>query len=133
MTNITNVFNKIYHVRGEKIMLDRDLARLFGVDTNHLRKAVRNNRDRFPGDFMFEMTFEEWETWTSQFASNSGEMNSEDPPFCFTVFGIVMLPSVLNTEIAKKVSIQLFRLFVEMRKIPGNHFTTQPDVFSFLT
>lgn len=138
MTNfsnsIENVINKIYQIRGEKIMLDRDLAQLYGVDTNQLREAVRKNMTRFPEDFMFEMTPGELEIWRSQFEStNSEEMGSEYSPFCFTVRGIVMVPSVLNSEIAKKMSIQLFRLYVEMHKASGNHFTTQPDSFPLLT
>lgn len=138
MTNfsnsIENVINKIYHIRGEKIMLDKDLAQLYGVDTNQLREVVRKNMTRFPEDFMFEMTLGELEIWRSQFEStNSEEMESEYSPFCFTVRGVVMVPSVLNSEIAKKMSIQLFRLYVEMHKASGNHFTTQPDSFPFLT
>jgi hypothetical protein len=138
MTNfsnsIENVIKKIYKVRGEKIMLDRDLAQLYGVGTNQLREAVSKNMTRFPEDFMFEMTPGELEIWRSQFESiNSEEMGSACSPFCFTVRGIVMLPSVLNSEIAKKMSIQLFRLYVEMNKASNNHFVTQPDSFPFFT
>ena len=132
--SIGNVINKIYEVRGEKIMLDNDLAQLYGVRTNQLREAVRKNMARFPEDFMFEMTLGELETWRSRFvSSNSEETGSEYSPLCFTVRGILMLPSILNSEIAKKMSIQLYRLYVEMNKSSGNHFVTQPDSFPFLT
>ena len=101
--SIGNVINKIYEVRGEKIMLDNDLAQLYGVRTNQLREAVRKNMARFPEDFMFEMTLGELETWRSRFvSSNSEETESEYSPLCFTVRGILMLPSILNSEIAKK-------------------------------
>ena len=95
------VINKIYVIRGQKIMLDRDLAELYGVETKRLKEAVRRNIHRFPEDFMFEMTFEELENWRTQFAtSNSEKMGLRRPPFCFTEQGVAMLSSVLNSETA---------------------------------
>src|SRR5687768_466478 len=90
------VMNKIYFIRGQKIMLDRDLAELYGVETKRLKEAVRRNIDRFPDDFMFEMTLEELENWRTQFAtSNSEKMGLRYPPFCFTEQGVAMLSSVV--------------------------------------
>src|SRR5262245_30140496 len=95
------VMNKIYMVRGQKIMLDRDLAELYRVETKRLKEAVRRNIDRLPNDFMFEMSSEELENWRTQFAtSNSEKMGLRHSPFCFTEQGVAMLSSVLNSETA---------------------------------
>src|SRR5258705_13998580 len=86
------VLNKIYLIRGQKIMLDRDLAELYQVETKRLKEAVRRNIDRFPEDFMFEMTAEELENWRTQIASsNSEKMGLRHLPFCFTEQGVAML------------------------------------------
>ncbi|MEI9912297.1 MAG: ORF6N domain-containing protein [Bacteroidota bacterium] len=116
------VMNKIYLIRGKKVMLDRDLAGLYDVETKRLKEAVRRNIDRFPEDFMFEMTSEELENWRSQFAtSNSEKMGLRHPPFCFTEQGVAMLSSVLNSETAILVSIQVIRVFTKMRELLLTH------------
>ena len=79
------LMNKIYLIRGQKVMLDRDLAELYGVETKRLKEAVRRNIDRFPEDFLFEMSSGELENWRTQFStSNSEKMGLRRPPFCFT-------------------------------------------------
>lgn len=116
------VMNKIYFIRGQKVMLDRDLAELYQVETKRLKEAVRRNIDRFPDDFMFEMSFEELENWRSQFASsNSDKRGLRHPPFCFTEQGVAMLSGVLNSETAIRVSIQIIRVFTKMREMLLTH------------
>ena len=116
------VTNKIYIIRGQKVMLDRDLADLYQVETKRLKEAVRRNAGRFPGDFMFEMTIEELENWRTQFASsNSEKMGQRHAPFCFTGQGVAMLSSVLNSEIAIHVNIQIIRVFTKIRQAILEH------------
>lgn len=112
------VMSKIYEIRGVKVMIDRDLAELYEVETRVLKQAVRRNIDRFPSDFMFEMTKEEFGNWRSQ-----SVMSKEDyiglryAPFCFTEQGVSMLSSVLNSNIAIQVNIQIIRTFTKMREM----------------
>ncbi len=96
------VMNKIYMIRRQKVMLDRDLAELYGVQTKVFNQAVKRNIERFPEDFMFELTKEELENWRSQFVtSNSSlKMSLRYKPFAFTEQGVSMLSSVLNSSIA---------------------------------
>jgi len=112
------LMNKIYMIRGLKIMLDRDLAELYGVETKRLKEQVKRNRERFPLDFMFELTDSEFTNWRSQFAtSNSDKMGLRYKPFCFTEHGVLMLSSVLNSTKAIQVNIQIMRIFTQMRKL----------------
>jgi len=116
------VMTKIYKIRGQKVMLDRDLAELYGVETRRLKEQVRRNKDRFPEDFMFEMTKEELKNWRSQFAmSNSEVMGMRRPPFVFTEHGVLMLSSVLNSKRAIQVNIQIVRIFSKMRELLFTH------------
>jgi phage regulator Rha-like protein len=116
------VINKIYLIRGQKVMLDRDIAVLYGVDTKRLKEAVRRNIERFPEDFMFEMTAKELENWRSQFASsNSEKMGLRYAPFCFTEEGVTMLACVLSSPRAISVNIQIIRVFKRMREMLANH------------
>ncbi len=117
------VIGRIRTVRGHKVMLDRDLAELYGVETKRLKEAVRRNNERFPEDFMFEMNAQELENWRSQIASsNSGDrMGLRYAPFCFTEHGVLMLSSVLNSEAAIAVNIQVIRVFTRMRELLANH------------
>ena len=111
------IINKIYFIRGKKVMIDRDLAELYGVETRVLKQAVRRNIDRFPQDFMFEMTEGELSNWRSQFVtSNSTRMGLRYPPFAFTEHGVLMLSCVLNSPQAIAVSIQIMRVFAQMRE-----------------
>ncbi|WP_198944496.1 ORF6N domain-containing protein [Robiginitalea sediminis] len=117
------IIKRIHAVRGQKVMLDRDLAELYGVETKRLKEAVRRNIDRFPEDFMFEMTKEELAHWRSQIASSnpSDKMGLRYPPFCFTEYGILMLSSVLGSDKAIAVNIQIIKTFVELRKLANNY------------
>ena len=100
------IASKIYLIRGIKVMLDRDLAELYSVETKVLKQAVRRNIDRFPADFMFEITKMELENWRSQFVtSKSDKMGLRIPPFAFTEHGVLMLSSVLKSERAIQVNI----------------------------
>jgi len=116
------LINKIYLIRGMKVMMDRDLADLYGVETKRLKEQVRRNIDRFPRDFMFELTKQELTDWRSQFAtSNLERMGLRRPPFVFTEHGVLMLSSVLNNPQSIKVNIQIMRIFTKMREIILTH------------
>ena len=100
------IINKIYLIRGQKVMIDRDLAELYGVETKALKQAVRRNKERFPPDFMFEMSLEELDNWRSQFVtSKEDKQGLRYAPFCFTEQGVTMLSCVLNSERAIAVNI----------------------------
>jgi len=112
------IMSKIYLIRGLKVMLDMDLAELYGVETKQLKRSVRRNISRFPSDFMFELTPEELTNWRSQFGtSNREKMGLRIPPFAFTEYGVLMLASVLNSERAIQVNIQIVRIFTKMREM----------------
>jgi phage regulator Rha-like protein len=112
------IMSKIYLIRGRKVMLDRDLADLYGVETKQLKRAVRRNMERFPEDFMLEMTKKELENWRCQFGtSNKEKMGLRVPPFIFSEHGAVMLASVLNSERAIRVNIQIIRIFNKLREM----------------
>jgi hypothetical protein len=108
------IVNKIYHIRGQKVMLDRDLAEMYGVETRRLNEQVKRNEKRFPIDFMFQLTELEFENLMSQFATSSwGGLRKM--PFAFTEQGVAMLSSVLNSDRAIEVNIQIIRLFTKLR------------------
>ena len=108
------IIDKIYFMRGKKVMLDRDLAKLFGVETRRLKEQVKRNLSRFPEDFMFELKKEELEEWRNQFSSTNREiMGLRIAPFAFTEHGVLMLSSVLNSERAVQVNIQIVRVFTK--------------------
>ncbi len=112
------IIRKIYLLRGQKVMLDRDLAELYGVETKRLKEAVRRNIERFPKDFMFQMNTKEFENWRSQIASsNSDKMGLRYAPFCFTEQGVAMLTGVINSPKAIEMNIAIMRAFVETRKL----------------
>lgn len=112
------VLSKIFVIRYHKVMIDRDLAELYGVETRTLNQAVKRNLQRFPGDFMFQMTSEELENWKSQIViSNKEKMGIRKPPLVFTEQGVAMLSSVLNSERAILVNIQVIRIFTRMREL----------------
>ena len=116
------ILGKIYLIRGSKVMLDRDLALLYGVDTKRLKEAVKRNLSRFPEDFMFELSKEELEDWRNQFGtSNSEKMGLRVSPFAFTEYGLIMLASVLNSERAIQINIQIVRIFSRMRSMIESH------------
>ncbi len=112
------VLNKIYTIRGQKVMLDRDLAILYGIETKRLKEAVRRHISRFPDDFMFELNETEFHNWRTQFAtSKSDKMGLRIAPMVFTEYGILMLSSILNSEKAIEVNIKIVRIFVKIRKL----------------
>ena len=117
------VMNKIYVIRNQKVMIDRDLAELYGVETKRLKEAIRRNISRFPEDFMFELTSAEFESLRSQFASlKTGRgQHPKYLPFAFTEQGVAMLSSVLNSETAIRVNIQIIRVFTRMREMIMTH------------
>lgn len=116
------IVEKIYMINGKKVMLDRDLAELYGVETRVLNQAVRRNRKRFPKDFMFQLTAKELNDWKSQIViSNKENLGLRKLPLAFTEQGVAMLSSVLNSETAIKVNIQIIRIFTRMREMLLTH------------
>lgn len=112
------IANKIYFIRNQKVMLDRDLAKLYGIETRVLKQAVKRNISRFPQDFMFELTKSEFENWRSQFViSNSDKMGLRYLPMAFTEHGVLMLSSVLKSDKAIQVNIQIMRIFAKVRQM----------------
>jgi len=114
---ITPIRTKIYIIRGKQVMLDRDLAELYQVDTRRLNEQVKRNSDRFPDDFMFQLTKEELENWMSQIATSNKEiMGLRKMPYAFTEEGVYMLSSVLRSPIAAQTSIAIVRTFTKLRE-----------------
>ena len=110
--------SKIYLIRELRVMLDMDLAELYKVETKHLKRAVRRNISRFPPDFMFELSESELLNWRRQFGtSNKEKMGLRFSPFAFTEYGVLMLASVLNSERAIQVNIQIVRIFSKIREM----------------
>jgi len=116
-----NLASLIYFIRGEKVMLDTDLAKLYTVETRVLKQAVRRNLNRFPKDFMFELTGEEIDNMVSQGVIPSKQIFGGSKPFAFTEQGIAMLSSVLNSRIAIQVNIAILRTFVKLRQLLIGH------------
>ncbi len=116
------IIDKIYLIRGRKVMIDRDLAELYGIETRTLNQSVRRNLKRFPEDFMFQMTQDEMQNWKSQIViSNSAKMGLRKPPLVFSEQGVAMLSSVLNSDTAIMVNIQIIRVFTRIRKMLETH------------
>ena len=116
------IINKIYVIRGRKVMIDRDLAQLYDVETRALNQTVKRNEKRFPNDFMFQMTREEMQDWISQIViSNRENMGLRKPPLVFTEQGVAMLSSALNSDRAIQVNIQIIRVFTKMRELLATH------------
>ena len=111
-----NIRAKIYEIRGQKVMLDRDLAALYGVETRVLKQSVKRNPLRFPIDAMFELSTEEFNSLRSQFVTSNGRGGVRYMPYAFTEIGVAMLSSVLSSEIAIQINLNIMRAFVEMRK-----------------
>lgn len=121
MMELQVIQSKIYQIRGQKVMLDRDLADMYGVETRVLNQAVKRNIERFPEDFMFQLTNEETENWKSQIVmSNSVKMGLRRNPFAFTELGVAMLSSVLNSKIAIQINMSIMRAFVAVRQVLAN-------------
>ena len=115
------VENIILLVRGQKIILDRDLAKLYGVTTGNLNKAVKRNIDRFPNDFMFQLTTEEYKSLRFQFGIFKKGQHSKYLPYAFTEQGVAMLSSVLKSKRSIEVNIAIMRAFVRLREMLATH------------
>lgn len=129
MEQLQLIQSKIYEIRGQKVMLDFDLAEMYQVETRILNQAVKRNIDRFPEDFMFQLTAAEWGSMSSQFVMTSRTKRPKSAvPLAFTEHGVVMLSSVLRSEIAIQTSILITRAFVAMRHLvlnpPADKFTS---------
>ena len=132
----SKIENKIFIIRGVQVMIDRDIAELYGVETRRLNEQVKRNIERFPEEFMFQMNDEEFENWKSQIVISNLDNNSSNlmsqfatsswggirkPPYVFTEHGVTMLASVLKSETAVKASIQIVKAFVSMRHFVANN------------
>ncbi|MBI2069147.1 MAG: ORF6N domain-containing protein [Elusimicrobia bacterium] len=117
------VERRIYVIRGQKVMLDRDLADLYGVETRVLNQAVKRNIERFPKDFMFRLNKKETKNWISQIViSNFAvKMGLRKPPYAFTEYGAMMLASVLNSQRAIDMSVYIVRAFIKLRELLVTH------------
>ncbi len=116
------VTSRIYLIRNAKVMIDKDLAILYDVETRALNQAVRRNIKRFPDDFMFQMTKEEMDNWMSQIViTKSKKMGLRKPPLVFTELGVAMLSSILSSERAIMVNIQIMRIFSGIRELLAKH------------
>jgi len=117
---LAQIQSMIYEIRGQQIMLDEDLAKIYQVETKRLNEATKRNIDRFPREFMFQLTRVEYKNLMSQIATSSwgGRRNL---PYAFTEHGVIMLSSVLNSKIATKINIAVVKAFIEMR-----HYMAKP-------
>ena len=115
--------NKIFLIRKQKVMIDRDLAELYDVETKTFNRAVKRNSARFPADFMFQLTKEEAESLRYQFGTSktSGSGGRRYLPYAFTEQGVSMLSGILNSKRAVKVNIEIMRTFVKLREILSTH------------
>ena len=113
---LQTIQKKIYEIRGKQVMLDFDLATLYGVETKVLKQGVKRNIRRFPIDFMFELTQEEFNSLRSQFVTSNKRGGTRYMPFAFTEQGVAMLSSILNSETAIEVNISIIRAFVSIRQ-----------------
>ncbi|WP_291532794.1 ORF6N domain-containing protein [Bacteroides sp.] len=111
--------SKIYEIRGQQVMIDKDLAGLYQVEVKRLNESVKRNLKRFPEDFMFQLTTEEWLNLKSQFATSSWG-GTRKLPYAFTELGVSMLSSILNSELAIEVNINIMRAFVAVRRFIAN-------------
>ena len=123
------LLNKIYEIRGHKVMLDSDLAELYGVETKVLNQSIRRNIERFPEDFMFQLTESEWQSLRSQIVTSKiGRGGRTYLPNVFTEHGVLMLSSVLNSQQAIQVNIQIVRIFTRLRNLLIEHTELQLEI-----
>lgn len=120
---VERITKTIMFLRGERVLLDEDLAVLYGVETRGLVQAVKRNLDRFPDDFMFQLSKEEWEAMRSQvgISKSEGRGGRRYAPYAFTEQGVAMLSSVLHSDQAVSVNIEIMRAFVRLREILSTH------------
>jgi hypothetical protein len=121
------IMNKIYLIRDQKVMIDKDLAELYGVETKVLKQQVKRNIERFPSDFMFELTKEEFANLRSQFVTSSWG-GARYLPMVFTEQGVAMLSSVLRSQQAIRVNIQIMRIFTKVREMLTDNLSLKLDV-----
>ncbi|WP_459926389.1 ORF6N domain-containing protein [Flavobacterium covae] len=121
------ISNKIYFIRGQKVMLDKDLAELYQVETKNLKRQVKRNIERFPEDFMFELSEEEFEILRCQFGTSSWG-GTRYRPIAFTENGVAMLSSVLNSPIAIKMNIQIIRVFTKIREALSDNLNIKLEI-----
>jgi hypothetical protein len=114
------ILNKIYAIRGEKVMLDQDLAEMYGVETKVFNQSVKRNLERFPKDFMFTLTDKEWQNLRSQIVTSSWG-GTRYKPNAFTEQGVAMLSSILNSKTAIEVNIRIIRVFTRLREYALTH------------
>ncbi len=118
----SEISSRIYTLRNKEVMLDRDLAELYGVETKVLMQSVKRNIKRFPEDFMFQLTKEEFENWRSQIVtSNSDKMGLRRSPYAFTEYGVYMLASILKSDTAIEVNIAIMRTFGKLRQFSKHY------------
>jgi predicted XRE-type DNA-binding protein len=116
------ISSKILTLRGQQVMLDRDLAELYGVTTKRVNEQVKRNLDRFPDDFIFQLTKKELENWKSQFATSNKEiMGLRKMPYAFTEEGIYMLATILRSPIAAEATIHIIRTFKKLREFSKHY------------
>lgn len=121
MTNlIDNVHSKIYEICGHKVILDRDLSKLYQIETRYINKAVKRNINRFPNDFMFQLNKNEFDNLKFQIGTSSWG-GTRKMPYVFTQEGIAMLSGILKSDVAVQVNIQIMRAFIETRKLIATH------------
>jgi len=120
---LERITGSILLIRGQKVLLDADLAQMYGVPTSHLTRATRRNKDRFPSDFMFWLSPDEWESLICQFgiSKTAGRGGRRHAPYVFTEQGVAMLSSVLNSARAVQVNIAIMRAFVRLREMLASH------------
>jgi len=121
------ISHRICWLRGQKVLLDFDIANLYGIETKQLKRQVKRNLSRFPADFMFELTSEEWENLRCQNGTSSWG-GIRYPPFAFTEQGVAMLSSVISSEQAIEVNIAIMRVFVQMRQLMSSNTELQRKI-----
>jgi hypothetical protein len=119
--SVERIASRIYLSRGQKIMIDSDLAKLYRVETKNLNKAVQRNPRRFPGDCMFQLTSEEFDALRFQIGTSKGRGGRRTPPYAFTEQGVAMLSSVLHSDRAADVNLAIIRTFVKLREVLATH------------
>ena len=118
---VESIASRIFLVRGQKVMLDSDLAELYGVETRSLLQAVRRNSNRFPADFVFQVNEDEWKSLRSQIVTSKGRGGRRYLPFVFTEHGAIMAATVLNSPLAVEMSVFVVRAFVKLREMLSTH------------
>ena len=131
-TDLIEIRNLIYEIRGQKVMLDSDLAKLYEVETKILNRAVKRNIERFPSNFMFQLNEEEWKILRCQIGTSKNNEESRGGrqyfPYVFTEQGVAMLSSVLRSKKAIQINIQIMNTFVQMRKLAIEHKDLQEQI-----